>query len=165
GALLPLAYLLASAPLDLAERATRRFSLMGIACVGALVLTGFASAWYTVGSVPGLFGTRYGQLLLAKLALFAAMLALACANRLRWTPRLRASAGRPALAIGRLRRNAIAEASLGVAVLGVVGVLGVTVPAVHSQTVWPFPYTIARWNIVPAHPTTYFRSPVDYTAE
>jgi putative copper resistance protein D len=163
GALLPLAHVLAHSPaLELAERAVRRFSVMGIACVSALVITGTASAWYTVGSVPALFGTSYGLLLLAKLALFAGMIALAAANRLRWTPRLR---GEPGIAVRRLRRNAIAETSLGAAVLGVVGALGVTVPALHTQTVWPFPYTVAAWRIVPAYPTTYFRSPVGYTAD
>lgn len=49
--------------------------------------------------------------------------------------------------------------------LGVVGVLGVTVPALHSQPVWPFPYTISDWSIVPAYPSTYFRSPIAYTAD
>jgi putative copper resistance protein D len=166
GALLPLAYVLAGSPsIELAERATRRFSIMGIACVSVLVLTGTASAWYTVGSVPALFGTSYGLLLLAKLALFAAMLAFAAANRLRWTPPLRAAGGEAMLALRRLRRNAIAETSLGVAVLGVVGALGVTVPALHSQTIWPFAHTIEAWRIVPAHPTTYFRSPIGYTAD
>jgi putative copper resistance protein D len=166
GALLPLARLLAGTPeIGLAERVTRRFSVMGIACVGVLIITGTASAWYTVGSVPALFGTDYGRLLLAKLALFAAMIALAAANRMRWTPRLAAASGEAGLARRRLRRNAIAETSLGAAVLGLVGALGVTVPALHTQTVWPFPYTLAAWRIVPAYPTTYFRSPADYTAD
>ena len=167
GALLPLARVLAGArrapaTLDFATSATRRFSAMGAASVGALVLTGTASAWYTVGSVPGLFGTGYGRLLLAKLALFAAMVALAAANRLRWTPRLRAG---DESAPRRLERNAIAETALGLAVLCVVGALGVTVPARHTQIVWPFPYTLSGWRLVPAHPTTYFRSPVRYTAD
>jgi len=163
GALLPLAYLLSRAPApETAERAARRFSVMGIVCVSVLVVTGTASAWYTVGSVPALLGTRYGALLLAKVALFAAMIALASANRLRWTPQLRTT-GEPA--VKRLRRNAIAETALGAAVLGVVGVLGVTVPALHSQAVWPFPYTISDWRIITANPTTYFRSPVAYTAD
>jgi putative copper resistance protein D len=165
GALLPLARLLAGAPeIGLAERVTRRFSVMGIACVSVLIVTGTASALYTVGSVPALFGTSYGRLLLAKLALFAAMIALAAANRMRWTPRL-AAGGEAGLARRRLRRNAIAETSLGAAVLGLVGALGVTVPALHSQTVWPFPYTISAWRVEPAYPTTYFRSSVGYTAD
>lgn len=166
GALLPLARLLAGAPeIGLAERVTRRFSVMGIACVSVLIVTGTTSAWYTVGSVPGLFGTDYGRLLLAKLALFAAMLALAAANRIRWTPRLAAASDEAGLARRRLRRNAIAETSLGAVVLSLVGTLGVTAPALHSQTVWPFPYSIEAWQIVPARPTTYFRAPVDYTAD
>jgi copper resistance protein D len=129
-----------------AVRVTRRFSALGIASVGALLLTGTVNTWYTVSDVPGMFGTRYGQLLIAKLALFAAMLALAAANRLRWTPRL----GGPdsALALSRLRRNAIAETLLGLAVIGIVAALGVTVPALHAKITWPFPLTL-NWSALP----------------
>jgi len=172
GALWPLARLLARArraadaqALEFAARATRRFSTVGIVCVGTLVATGAANAWYTVGTVPALLGTGYGRLLLAKLVLFAAMIAFAVRNRLRWTPRLSEAPGEPALsALGRLKRNAAAETALGLALLGVVGALGVTVPALHVQTVWPFPYTLSDWRLVPAYPSTYFRSPVRYTA-
>jgi putative copper resistance protein D len=170
GALWPLARLLALArraadaqALEFAARVTRRFSSVGIVCVGALVATGVANAWYTVGSVPALFGTGYGRLLLAKLVLFAAMIAFAARNRLRWTPGL--SGASAPLALRRLGRNAIAETSLGLALLGVVGALGATVPALHAQTVWPFPYTVSDWRIVPAYPSTYFQSPVRYTAD
>jgi copper resistance protein D len=172
GALWPLARLLAHArraadasALAFAARVTRRFSILGVVSVGALILTGAANAWYLLGSVPALFGTGYGRLLLAKLALFAAMVAFAARNRLRWTPDLRAASGECApLALRNLGRNAIAETSLGLALLGIVAALGVTVPALHVQTVWPFPYTISDWRIVPAHPSTYFRSPVRYSA-
>src|SRR5207237_1171806 len=57
--------------LRFAAYATRRFSTMGVASVVVLVLGGVTNAWYTVGSVDALFATRYGQLLLAKLTLFA----------------------------------------------------------------------------------------------
>lgn len=222
GALLPLAHVLARARraadapgLEFAGHVTRRFSNMSMASVGALVLTGVANAWYTLGSVPALFGTDYGRLLLAKLALFATMIALAAANRMRWTPWLRTTRAKAGeLALRRLRRNALAETFLGLAVLGIVAALGVTVPALHVQTVWPFPYAIhwsapgnsadvgaglstalvalglivfawstRRWSaaaagvagmlaavavstgrLAPAHPSTYFRSPVRYTA-
>jgi copper resistance protein D len=123
-----------------AAQVARRFSTLGIASVAVLLLTGTVNAWYTVGDVPGLFGTRYGQLLLAKLALFAAMLAFAAANRLRWTPRLVAQDS--ALALRRLRRNCLAEISLGLGVLGIVAALGVTVPALHAKIFWPFPLTL-----------------------
>jgi len=140
GALWPLAVALAGAT-DAAEaaRAARRFSALGIACVATLVVTGIANSWYTVGSVPAMIGTPYGRLLSAKLALFAAMLALAAVNRLRITPRL---ASGDAAARARLRRNAAIEAALGLAVIALVGVLGATVPALHEQTTWPFAYTL-----------------------
>jgi copper resistance protein D len=137
GALWPLAAALRAA--DAApERAARRFSALGMVCVGALIATGVANAWYTVGSLPAMIGTGYGRLLSLKLALFAAMLALAAVNRWRLTPRL----ARDTAARARLRGNAAAEAALGLAVLGVVGALGATVPALHEQTGWPFPYTL-----------------------
>lgn len=228
GALLPLAGALSharraadAAALRSATNATRRFSILGIASVGTLIATGVANAWYTVGTLPALVGTHYGRLLLVKLALIAAMLVLAAINRLRLTPRLGLSEdpapSEPAsAAIGALRRNALAEALLGLAVIGVVAVLGVTVPALHVQIVWPFRYTLdweasgriaavlqlavvaplialalilagartrtralipaaiailAAAVVVPAwllavraYPTTYFESPVRYTA-
>jgi putative copper resistance protein D len=150
GALAPLAFVLALAKraagaqtLEFAARSTRRFSSLGVASVGTLILTGCVNAWYTVGSVPALFGTDYGRLLSAKIALFALMVALAAINRLRLAPRLPGAPGDSALrALERLRRNAIVETALGAAVLGIVGGLGATIPALHVQTVWPFPYTL-----------------------
>jgi putative copper resistance protein D len=152
GALPALALVLARAGRDasteaiaFAARATQRFSTLGVASVAALIVTGAVNAWFTVGSVPALFGTGYGQLLCAKLALFAAMVALAAINRVRLTPRLSQPAPEPALAA--LRRNAIAETALGLAVLAIVGALGIMVPAPHVQTVWPFSHTL-DWEAV-----------------
>jgi len=137
GALWPLAVALARSA-DPA-RAAHRFSALGIASVATLVVTGVANSWYTVGSLPAMIGTEYGRRLSAKLLLFAAMLALAAVNRLRLTPRL---AEGDAAALARLRRNAAIEAALGLGVIAVVGALGVTVPALHVQTTWPFAHTI-----------------------
>jgi len=146
GALPALAFALRKgADIGLAARVTRRFSALGIASVAALVLTGAVNAWYTVGDVPALFGTGYGRLLCAKLALFAAMVALAAVNRLRWTPRLSPGAEAPAVALARLRRNALGETAIGIAVLGIVGALGVTVPALHATITWPFSHTL-EWS-------------------
>ena len=129
--------------LQFAALATRRFSTIGMTSVGTLLLTGAVNAWYTLGSVPALFGTGYGRLLCAKLALFAAMVTLAGVNRLRLTPQLSPTAQESAQrAFTRLRRNAIAETVLGLAVLGIVGALGVTVPALHAQPAWPFSHTL-----------------------
>jgi len=118
----------------LAVSATQRFSTLGIISVSALVVTGLINAWYLVGSVPALWGTEYGRLLLWKLLIFAMMVALAAINRLSLTPRLTTAttivtSSRNALA--RLRRNTLLELAGGVAVVGIVAALGVATPAVH----------------------------------
>lgn len=157
GGLPPLLYLLARArhaaspeSFALAVRATRRFSTLGVVSVGSLLVTGIANTWYTVGSVPALFGTQYGRLLLLKLLLFGAMVTLAAINRQRLAPQLAGASdqarGKPAPpALHWLRRTAMTETALGLAIVAIVGALGVTIPALHVQTVWPFPYTL-RWD-------------------
>jgi copper transport protein len=67
--------------------AVRRFSTVAFGAVLALVATGTYQAWRQVGSWSALTGTRYGQLLLVKVALVLAMVALARFSR-RWTARL-----------------------------------------------------------------------------
>ena len=88
GGLLPLALLLTAArreeiSLALAREATLRFSTLGLISVGVLIATGSVNGWILTGSVPALIGTDYGRLLLAKVALFVAMVAIAAINRLR----------------------------------------------------------------------------------
>ncbi len=123
-----------------AARAARRFSTLGVASVGALLLSGFASAWFLVGSVPALVGTPYGRLLLAKIALFATMVALAVINRQRLTPRVDAG---DTSSLRLLAGNAALETAAGVAVVAIVGALGVAVPAAHASPVWPFAFTLS----------------------
>ena len=120
--------------------AARRFSSLAIACVSVLILSGVGNSWFLVGSVPGLFGTRYGMLLLTKLALLAAMLSLAAFNRLILTPRLGAGDRQ---ALRALKRNAMVEIGAGLTVVAIVGVLGITVPAAHQSTLWPFAHTLS----------------------
>ena len=158
GALPPLVVLLRSGTgLAPAARAAKRFSSLGVASVTALFCTGFVNAWYLVGDIPGLVGTDYGRLLLAKLALFAAMLALAAVNRVVLTPRL--STGSAADA-SRLRRNALFETAFGAGIVAIVGVLGITIPAAHQSPVWPFSRGL---DLEPAYPTSYATPPVQYT--
>jgi putative copper export protein/mono/diheme cytochrome c family protein/peroxiredoxin len=147
GALPGLAFLLGRAQrmsdvpsANTAADVTRRFSALGVVIVGALLLSGLANTWYLVGDVPALVGTDYGRLLLAKLALFATMIALALVNRLRLMPRLYT---RDRAALHGLRRNALLEAGAGLLVVTLVGVLGTTVPAAHQTPVWPFSYTLS----------------------
>lgn len=68
--------------------ATHRFSTLGVLAIGTLLATGFVNAWVLVGTLPALFETGYGRLLLLKIALFADMVAIASVNRFRLTPRL-----------------------------------------------------------------------------
>jgi putative copper export protein/mono/diheme cytochrome c family protein len=149
GALPPLVYVLGRGqPVRDAASISKRFSMLGIACVGTLILSGIGNSWFLVGSVPALFGTRYGVLLLTKLVLLAAMLSLAAVNRLVLTPRLAAGDGR---ALRELRRNALLEIAVGLLVVAIVGMLGITVPAAHQSTLWPFAHTLS-WE--PARQST-----------
>ena len=82
--------------------------------VCVLVVSGLINAWYQVGDVPALIGTGYGRLLLAKLGLFAAILAIAVVNRGLLTPRL---AGGDRGALRSLRRNAVLEIAAGIGIV------------------------------------------------
>jgi copper resistance protein D len=135
GGLLPLAMLLDCARREkqpgwagLTSEAVRRFSLLGIASVGLLLASGLINSWYEVGSINNLIETPYGWLVIAKLGLFAAMVALAAVNRFYLTPRLSAAG-----ALRQLERNSLTEAALGFAAVLVVGFLGSMAPAIHLQ--------------------------------
>ncbi|MBO9603147.1 MAG: copper homeostasis membrane protein CopD [Novosphingobium sp.] len=106
-----------------------RFSALGLPLVAVLALSGAANTLYVVGPdhLGGLPSTPYGRLLLAKLAAFAAMLALAALNRWRLTPALARREGGSA---GRLRASVGIEAALGAAVLALVAWLGTLEPFV-----------------------------------
>lgn len=141
GGLLPLALLLRSAsrgggPRWEAEaRATvRRFSRLALACVGILLGTGLVHAGLLVGSLPALVGTPYGRLLLTKLLLTLAILAVAAQNRLRLVPLVLTPRPSPEQAgtLARLGRNVLVETAAGFGVLLLVALLGVTPPSVDS---------------------------------
>lgn len=151
GGLLPIAGLLAMTSREAgadarpwAVLAARGFSRMALVVVLALVASGVWTALIQVGSVAGLVGTQYGRLLLAKLALFASILALAAVNRRRLLPALAgeaSSVGRPAMR--RLAKLMRAEAGLALAVIGVVAALGLTPPARHVEPTWPFSFRLS----------------------
>jgi copper resistance protein D len=135
GGLPPLAMLLVAAWRQKEARwaavtaiAVQRFSLFGVISVGTLLASGIANSWYEVGTLNNLFATSYGQLVLIKIAVFAAMVALASVNRFYLTPRL-ATAG----TVRRLYRTSLAETGLGFAAVVVVGFLGAMAPASHTH--------------------------------
>jgi len=184
GGLLPLFLLLGRARRSLesswtavAREATRRFSILGLASVTSLTLTGVVNGWILVGGVPPLVGTPYGWLLLVKLGLLLPLIGIAAGNLFRLKPQLVAT---PASDSGetarellrRLRRNVLAEACLGATILLIVGALGITPPARHIQPSWPFTFRLI-WEankslpgvqLVDAYPTTYVRPAVPYSA-
>ena len=73
-----------------------RFGTMALVLVGGLVVAGLLLTLMLVDSVSAMWQTRYGLMLLAKLMLVAALLALAAMNRFRFVPRL--AAGEPGAA-------------------------------------------------------------------
>jgi putative copper resistance protein D len=133
GGLLPLAIFLtrARASSSLSERALpvlRRFSTLSLSCVSVLIVSGISNCWLLVGSIHALFTTRYGWLLLVKLAAFGVLIGLGARNRFVIKTKLaRVPTGSDLLA--QLRRNVICEACLGLAVVAIVACLGVTPPA------------------------------------
>jgi copper resistance protein D len=135
GALVPLAMVLVVANLDggpsafaVARAATLRFSTLGIASVGTVLATGIVNTWELAGSAAALFDTAYGRLLLAKIALFLVMLAIAAVNRMRLTPRLVVGGAAAGPALRRLRTNALIEAVIGALILFIVAELGTLPP-------------------------------------
>ncbi len=151
GGLAPLADLLLSAARNTSEpalakarAATRRFSALGVASVGGLLVTGLVSAWTLVGTIPGLIGTPYGRLLCVKLLLFGSMVGIATINHRVLTPALESRGSDARTAAQRLARNALIEAALGSLILLDVGALGISIPAAHDQVSWPLPVT---WSL------------------
>ena len=157
GGLLPLALLLRAAAREdgadarpYAVLTARRFSRTALVVVLVLTATGSWSTWLQVGGVPALLGTTHGRLLAAKLAVFAAMLALALLNR-RLIPRLSDEAvkiGRPAMQ--RLSRLVSGEAALAVLVVAIVAAMSVTPPGRHSEPTWPLSFRYSFDNLVAA---------------
>jgi copper resistance protein D len=140
GALLPLVLVIRSAQRAgdqsqrFATQATRRFSTLGVASMLVIVLSGVANSCFMLSSVAALVDSSYGRWLLAKLALFAVILALAAINRQRLASRLAAPDGRQAsAAFCTLGRNAMLECALGFAIVAIVAKLGITMPASHPM--------------------------------
>jgi putative copper resistance protein D len=138
GGLVSLVQLLAETRRDPAHapfaiEATRRFSTLGIAAVGTLLLTGSVNAWILVGSFNALLVSEYGQVLTLKICLFVFMLAFAAVNRLLLTPQLvLARESEPQLnSLRQLARNSTIEIALGLTIYGIVGMLGTLHPVIH----------------------------------
>ena len=108
-----------------AASAAQRFSPLGMICVGALAITAAVNAAIMTPGPTALVETRYGLLMVAKAAVFLALLALASLNRFRYTPQL--ALNTPG-AVRQLGWSVAVETALGLAVVFLAAVLATTSP-------------------------------------
>jgi putative copper resistance protein D len=143
GGLVPLVWLLGTMRRSgrkgwahVASDITWRFSNLGILAVGAILLTGIVNVRFLAGGAQGLTATHYGHLLLFKIALFVAMVCFAAINRLYLAPELSIRVDDPELgtrAVRSLQRNAALEILLGLIILAIVAILGITPPGIETH--------------------------------
>jgi putative copper resistance protein D len=118
--------------LTLSHRALAGFSLIGSVVVAVIIISGLINSWILVGvaNLSMLPTTLYGQLLIAKLALFVSMLGLAGANRFHLTPAFEGAIadGDHGRAIGALRKSLAIETGCAIVILGLVAWLGTLEP-------------------------------------
>jgi putative copper export protein/mono/diheme cytochrome c family protein len=151
GGLLPLLLCIELLPSPQAAPACKRSTMIWLASVGVIAITGVLQAGALVGSVPALLGTVYGRVMLLKLGLFAALLGLAVPGRLRFAQapvtqapitQALAVAGPPG-ARRRLRQSAGVETAIGLAIVVAAGCLAALPPAAQQQPLWPFSWRLS----------------------
>lgn len=122
--------------IHLAHRALEGFAVVGTVVVAVIVATGLINSLFLVGPehVLQLGASLYGQILIAKLALFAAMLGMATINRYRLSPALGRALGSAVEAptIGRLRKSLLIEGGIALTIFALVGWLGTLSPPVAA---------------------------------
>jgi copper transport protein len=94
------------------------FSPLALGSAAIVVLTGLASAWLRLGSVPALWSTSYGQVLIVKLFFLSGVTATGFYNWRFVQPSLGTAAG-----TARLRRSGTSELVIGLVVIVVTAVL------------------------------------------
>ena len=97
--------------------------------VTLVVTSGISNAGFRVaGSFGRLLDSDYGDVLLKKLVVVAAMLAVAYFNRFIAMPRLRATVSKGMRPVAWLRYSVAFDVVLGALVLGASAILGITMP-------------------------------------
>lgn len=125
GGLPPLFLAVRGLPPALAAQACARFSRLAVGVVGVIAAAGLVLAVPLVGSVPALFGSPYGQLVLLKALLFLLALVLAARNRFVLTGWLAAGA---APARGALLWSVGMETGIGLAIVLTAAFLAAQMP-------------------------------------
>jgi putative copper resistance protein D len=147
-ALSPLAHRLGA---DLAP-AVARFSVIAAWCFVAVAVSGTVNSVVRLGSWSDL-GTRYGVLLLVKIALFGVLGLLGLAHRRRVVDRLRGDQRAPATWL--FWRLVLVELTVMGAVSGVAVALGSSPPPVPDDPITdPTPAEIVTGHPLPPEPTT-----------
>jgi putative copper resistance protein D len=111
-----------------------RFSVISLAAVSLLAVTGFINSWFLVGSFSNLIGQPYGRWLLVKILLFALTLQVAAVNLLVLKPRLAFEMEQkryPDATVSLIRANVRFELILGILIVVIVAILGILPPAIH----------------------------------
>jgi putative copper resistance protein D len=115
-----------SVPVAELAQGLRRFSRYGAGLVAVILATGGLSACWRLGTVPALWESGYGRLLLIKIAVVAGMIALAGRNRNVYTPALDRPESDGVKVRRSLARSIAAETALGVIAVLLASVLGST---------------------------------------
>lgn len=112
--------------------ALRAFAGIGTLLVAAILVTGIINVISIIGwtHLSGLLGSPYGDLLAGKLALFVTMLGLASLNRFWLVPTLEKArqTGATQEALAALRFSIVIESGCALAILTLVGALGLLAP-------------------------------------
>lgn len=137
GSLPPLYVLLRRSQTD-GLRVARRFSIFGLLFVSVLFCGAIAAAWFLAGGLPGLVGTLYGNIILAKSLIFILMLTIAALNRFYLS--------RPGASGRGLQYALIVEGGLGLVAFIAASLLATQPPGIHEDIFWPFAYRL-RDNI------------------
>ena len=103
----------------------RRFSGVGHFVVALVVLTGVLNTALTLGAWPIDLSSPYQTMLAIKIAIVAAMIAMALFNSYVLAPRMTNETG---LALQALKIDSVAEVALGATVLALVSVFGILAP-------------------------------------
>jgi copper transport protein len=115
----------------LASRAVPRFSLLAVFSVATLITAGTIRGYQEVRAFHGLWDTRYGQLLLVKIALVLPLLLLGLYNNRYAVPRLKKQIA-SVVEQRRFLRAAGTELAIMAAIVGVTAVLVTEPPAKAS---------------------------------
>jgi putative copper export protein len=96
----------------------RAFSPVALGCAALVVSTGVVSAWLRLGSLPALWTTSYGQVLLVKIALLIGVIGTGFFNWRVVQPSLGSD-----VATARLHRSATVELGIGALIILATAVL------------------------------------------